>query len=571
MNVKLKRAFPFFTGFITVILLVFFLWNNGKRVLQNEELVFQSRIASTEIYLDGTMSPINVINRHFRQNLDDLESGLINIGSPLEASFDDEHGIFMLEPEKGDWLILSPPGGPFDTGLGKEELAVMIQMEDIFVSVLESLPNTAWVYYLSDSRFLFIAPVSPLISPVEFEHLYKMPFWTSAAPEQNPDRRMIVTDVYEDLGGKGPMVTLSHPVFFRNRFIGVICMDITLKQLDRALNLGVSDGSTYFADENGLIIEGMESRTNSDRLGSLVDAPEYQGGFFRIDGVFLNRRTLIPNQLWIVHEIGFGRVLLKALLTEIPQIIILLAMNLLIVLLSRVSVSLKKVSDESAFSRRLLSIIGHDLQSPLSVMSQATDVMIQDGNLDALDLVRQSAESAITLLKDLSFWGKSRYNTLAIEPQLTSISGLFDKVVKFVQPSTKLKNVRISTDIGPEFALVDPDAVLSVIRNLLTNAVKFSATDGEVKLESQAGPEGSVIISVSDQGTGMTEQQICEFLDGESLESRPGTQGEKGLGIGLSLVSSLCDQAGWPIQVSSTLGRGTEFTIRLPGPETEDE
>jgi signal transduction histidine kinase len=263
--------------------------------------------------------------------------------------------------------------------------------------------------------------------------------------------------------------------------------------------------------------------------------------------------------------------LFKAFLNEIPIIIILLAMNLLDALLSHVNSTLEKVSDESAFSRRLLSIIGHDLQSPLSVMSQATDVMIQDGNLDALDLVRQSSESAITLLKDLSYWGKSRYNTLAIEPQLTSVSGLFHKVVNFVQPSTKMKNVRISTDIGPEFALVDPDAVSSVIRNLLTNAVKFSRPGGDVKLESQAGPAGTVFIRISDQGTGMTDQQIQAFSARDSLESRPGTQGEKGLGIGLSLVAGLCDQAGWPIHLQSSLGQGTEFTITVPGPETENE
>ncbi|MDT8299711.1 MAG: ATP-binding protein, partial [Spirochaetaceae bacterium] len=388
-----------------------------------------------------------------------------------------------------------------------------------------------------------------------------MPFWTSAEPKQNPNRGMIVTDVYEDLGGKGPMVTLSDPVFFRNRFIGVTCMDITLKQLDRALDLGVSDGSTYIVDENELIIEGPELTMIGDRLGSVVDASEYQGGFVRGDGVFLNRRTLIPDQLRIVHEIGIGRVLFKAFLNEIPIIIILLAMNLLVALLSHMKSTLKKVSDESAFSRRLLSIIGHDLQSPLSVMSQATDVMIQDGNLDALDLVRQSSESAVTLLKDLSYWGKSRYNTLAIEPQLTSISGLFHKVVNFVQPSTKLKNVRISTDIGPEFALVDPDTLTSVLRNLLTNAVKFSRPDGEVKLESQDGDEGHVFIRISDQGTGMTEQQIRAFSDRDSVESRPGTQGEKGLGIGLSLVTGLCDMAGWPIHLISTVDQGTEFTI----------
>jgi signal transduction histidine kinase len=567
----MKRALPLITGLMTVVLIAVFLWVNGKRVLRNEELVFRSRIASTEIYLVGTMSPINVIHRHIKQTLDDMESGLISIDYPLEASFDGEHGIYFLEPEQGDWVILSPPGGPFDTGIGKEELMVLIQMEDIFISVLESLPDTAWVYYLSGSRFLFIAPVFQVISPENFEHLYSMQFWTSAAPEQNPNRGMIVTDVYEDLGGKGPMVTLSHPVFFRNRFIGVTCMDITLEQLDRALAIGVSDGSTYLVDESGLILQGSEATLSGDRLGPMVDAWEYQGGFVRIDGVFLSRRTLIPGQLRIIHEIGYGKVLFKAFLNEIPFIIILLAMNLLVALLSRVSASLKKVSDESAFSRRLLSIIGHDLQSPLSVVSQATDVMIQDGKLDALDLVRQSSESATTLLKDLSYWGKSRYNTLAIEPQLTSVSGLFQKVVNFVQPSTKLKNICISTDIGPEFALVDPEAVSSVIRNLLTNAVKFSPPDGEVKLESQAGQVGTVLLRVSDQGTGMTDQQIQAFSARDSLESHPGTQGEKGLGIGLSIVASLCDQAGWPIHLQSTLGQGTEFTITVPGPVTENE
>ena len=254
----------------------------------------------------------------------------------------------------------------------------------------------------------------------------------------------------------------------------------------------------------------------------------------------------------------------QAFLNGIPFILILFTLNVLLALILRLSRSYVIASEERDFSRRIISIVGHDLQSPLSITRQATEVLISDRNWDAVELIQKSNLSAIALLKDLSLWGKSRYGELRINETTCQVSDVVDRVLGVIQSSADFKGVRLETDVEVPTVQADPDVLSTILRNLMSNAVKFSRPDAVVKLEVRKGDATNALFRISDEGEGMEESQVRDFRNRKSLVSHPGTRGEKGSGIGLNLVNTLCDQAGWTISLDSIPDDGTVFTVSVP-------
>ena len=122
----------------------------------------------------------------------------------------------------------------------------------------------------------------------------------------------------------------------------------------------------------------------------------------------------------------------------------------------------------------------------------------------------------------------------------------------------------------PDNALItcDSNIISTVIRNLLTNAVKFTPAGGDVTLDisPKAGEMGEVrkyIISVSDTGTGMNAEQIARLFRLESAHSRPGTAGETGSGLGLIVCRDLLEKHGITLQIDSEEGKGSTFSFEI--------
>jgi len=228
--------------------------------------------------------------------------------------------------------------------------------------------------------------------------------------------------------------------------------------------------------------------------------------------------------------------------------------------------SYARATGEVAFSHRLLSVIGHDLQTPLSVAAQSLD-LIETENSAARDLLRTSLNSATTLLKDLTYWGKSRFEEVAFEAVHCSVDGVVSRCAAAVAPAAEAKRVDVQRDIRAAVVTADAEVLGTVLRNLLSNAVKFSPPEGTVTISAEAARAGFVAFRITDAGPGMRDDQIRAVMDRRPLLSERGTRGEKGSGIGLSIVTSLCDNAGWPLAMARGDGGGTVATVSVPANE----
>ena len=209
-----------------------------REILLDEENIFHGRFSTARNYIDGTITPVNMMNSHMVSSLRRMKEGSMTLPTSGPPDYYPDLGIYELSSPSGIWNAQGIDREYFTNEFGGFEITVAQAMGDMFESILQIRPETAWIYYQSSHDFFVISPAGPLLSSEEFRIMHELPFWTDAVPENNPEGKLIVTDIYEDLGGKGLMVTISKPVVVDGDFYGVLCMDITLVQLSKAISLG---------------------------------------------------------------------------------------------------------------------------------------------------------------------------------------------------------------------------------------------------------------------------------------------------------------------------------------------
>ena len=126
-----------------------------------------------------------------------------------------------------------------------------------------------------------------------------------------------------------------------------------------------------------------------------------------------------------------------------------------------------------------------------------------------------------------------------------------------------MKRIKIFVDQKPINLTADLNMFKTIMRNLISNAIKFTKRDGEVKVYADQNSEGTTI-TVSDNGIGMEEDKIAQLWNSETLQTTRGTENEKGAGIGLMLCKELVEMHGGKIWVESRVGKGSDFKFTIP-------
>jgi two-component system sensor histidine kinase/response regulator len=219
---------------------------------------------------------------------------------------------------------------------------------------------------------------------------------------------------------------------------------------------------------------------------------------------------------------------------------------------------------------KFLALICHDLNNSFSGVMGASMMLQHD--LDRLkpeeirtfaSLMYDSTQSSVQMLQSMLNWSRQQIEGLAYEAAPIDLAALIAKVEYGLQPLLREKRQAISVDLAPHIHLhADAGMLESVMRNLLTNAIKFSPMGSDISIQAVM-LDGALHLSIADQGVGMSAEQI-EQLFSFSRQTTLGTQGEKGAGIGLILTYDLVQRQGAHIQVSSTPGQGTTFTLIFP-------
>lgn len=230
----------------------------------------------------------------------------------------------------------------------------------------------------------------------------------------------------------------------------------------------------------------------------------------------------------------------------------------------------KELKDLNATKDKFFAIIAHDLKNPFASLIGASEFISQGMAKDSETILRlgkminSSAQKGFELLQNLLDWSRSQTGTISFEPKLYKLSRIVSECWENVRPSACAKSQNVQINV-PDNILVygDNNMLTTVLRNLMQNAVKFTHTDGEIKVVARNGKK-AVTVSVEDSGVGLSAENIRKLFRIDIKFSQPGTNKETGTGLGLLLCKEFVEKHGGRIWITSKVGKGSKFSFTIP-------
>ncbi|RFM30283.1 GAF domain-containing sensor histidine kinase [Deminuibacter soli] len=216
---------------------------------------------------------------------------------------------------------------------------------------------------------------------------------------------------------------------------------------------------------------------------------------------------------------------------------------------------------------RIISIVSHDVRNPLASLKSILELRQQDmvSQQEADELMAMSArqmESTIDMVNNVVEWGRLQMKREHLKQEI-NIHELVKKVFAGYELTTSLKHNQLVNATNEQvFVWYDAQALQFILRNLVNNAIKFTE-NGTITVSTETSPEGSTCIKVCDTGVGIDQDRISTMFDTHKNFSTPGTQNEKGSGLGLILIKEFMNKVKGAMHITSQLGRGTCVSICL--------
>jgi len=236
------------------------------------------------------------------------------------------------------------------------------------------------------------------------------------------------------------------------------------------------------------------------------------------------------------------------------------------------------LAETNAMKDKFFSIISHDLKNPAIMQKDAIKLLVKNGaSWDAETIqnyyneLLKSAEGQVELLYNLLNWAQMETGRMPFTPTTFDLLPCLQPDITLVQEIAKNKGITFSLQMPDETPITaDRNMIATIVRNLLTNAVKFTPTGGTVTLEISAGTgrkssTPTTRITVSDTGIGMTEEQIRKLFSRDAMHcvSTEGTANEAGTGLGLMVCKELLEKHGSALHIESETGKGSTFWFEL--------
>lgn len=231
----------------------------------------------------------------------------------------------------------------------------------------------------------------------------------------------------------------------------------------------------------------------------------------------------------------------------------------------------KELEDLNTGKDKFLSIISHDLRGPFLGLKGYTQMLIEEYDLlekeeilDYLGKVHESSKDLYTLVDNLLKWSRLELGKIPFEPMAFNLHDELESVMKLLSGIAAKKEITLHNQIQKDlYPFADRLMLISIIQNLVGNAIKFTKKNGWVKVHSSLNGE-VITLYVEDNGVGMSEEVKEKLFTLDKGHTSRGTAGEKGTGFGLIITKEMVKKMGGDIVVESEPTQGTKFSFTLP-------
>jgi signal transduction histidine kinase len=220
---------------------------------------------------------------------------------------------------------------------------------------------------------------------------------------------------------------------------------------------------------------------------------------------------------------------------------------------------------------KFFSIIAHDLRSPFNSFLGLTQIMAEE--LPSLTMAEiqeiavkmsKSATNLYRLLENLLEWSQIKNGTFSFNPEVIQLCSIVDECIEMMNVSAKNKNIEIANNIAVEIKVfADRNMLQTIIRNLVSNALKFTTNGGKVNFSAKTSSKKNLEISIQDSGIGMSHELIANLFRIDLKTNRLGTENEPSSGLGLLLCKEFIEKQGGKIWVESEVGKGSTFSFSI--------
>ena len=225
----------------------------------------------------------------------------------------------------------------------------------------------------------------------------------------------------------------------------------------------------------------------------------------------------------------------------------------------------------NATKDKFFNIIAHDLRNPFNAIVGYSSLLVNDlqeekykDSLEFAQIILKSSNAALNLLSNLLEWSRSQTGKIKFKPEILNLNEVINEAIESALDYAEQKSIEAKILLPENISVyADKDMLSSVLRNLISNAIKFTNKGGTINVEAVEKPD-EILVSIRDNGIGIKQQVLENLFRLDINQTITGTEGEKGTGLGLLLCKEFVEKHNGKIWVESEPGKGSKFFFTLP-------
>lgn len=320
-----------------------------------------------------------------------------------------------------------------------------------------------------------------------------------------------------------------------------------LKELDKKV---IGQAATRILSNYPELLQTITDRDSAHRKIKIADVTDFYYYNVYLSDVCNKKQRLVGKTLWL-HDIT------ESVFNE-----------------ERLLAISKQLGELNAFKDKMFTIVAHDIRDPLSLLMNLMEILRDDlqeckeKHDEIAHEMEQQIQNAFSLVETLLDWFRSQKGGMLFNPVTWNLSQAIKRNADLLYLQSKRKQITVISEISSDLIVYADKEILDlIIRNILSNAIKFTDYKGSIVIRAEQ-IESKVIISVTDTGKGIPPDQARELLQDRDVypESLPGTIGERGIGIGLTLCKEFVQINGGELWFESVVNQGSTFYFSTPTP-----